>query len=141
MKKTILLVMSVISLSLTAMTQSIKVPMAVKNAFNVKFPTATEVKWGKENAKEYEADFKMNSTTASANFDGKGNWTETETQVAVEALPNAVTLAIKKKYPGSVITRGDKIEKPGKILYEADVKVNNKSHEVILTPAGAFTKS
>jgi len=141
MKKNIVLMMLGFTVSLAAISQSIKVPTAVKNAFKAKFPTATNVKWGKENAKEFEADFKLNGTTMSANFDSKGNWTETETQITTTALPDAVTTAIKTKYPGSVITKGDKIERPSKTLYEADVKVNNKKMEVILTPEGTFTKS
>ena len=140
MKKNIFLVMLGFMFSLAAIAQ-LKVPTAVKNAFRAKFPNATNVKWGKENAKEYEADFKLNNIVTSANFDGKGNWTETETEIAANALPDAVTTAIKNKYPGSVITKGDKIEKPSKTLYEADVKVNKKIMEVLLTPEGKFTKS
>jgi hypothetical protein len=141
MKKNIMLVMLGITISLAAISQSVKVPTAVKSAFKAKFPTATNVKWGKENAKEFEANFKLNATTMSASFDAKGNWTETETQIAATALPDPVTTAIKNKYPGAVITKGDKIERPSKTLYEANVKVNNKKMEVILTPEGTFTKS
>ena len=121
--------------------QKINVPAAVANAFKSKFPDAAGIKWGKENAKEYEAEFKLGTTAVSANFGVDGSWKETETAISVTELPVAVSSAITAKYSGAVITGADKIEKPGgKTYYEAEITVNNKKKEVILTEAGTFTK-
>src|SRR5258705_13059424 len=98
---------------LSANCQSKKVPAAVKSAFAAKFPGATNVKWGKENAKEYEAEFKLNNNSISANFAMDGSWVETESVIPVADLPAAVTSAIHKKYPGAPITLAEKTEQPG----------------------------
>lgn len=122
----------------TAACSQLKVSETVKKAFDAKFPGATEVKWGKENAKEYEAEFKLNNTAISANFGLDGSWKETETTIKTTDLPVAVMDAIKKRYPGAVITLAEKVEMPDKTYYETIVKVNNKKKEVEITPDGKF---
>ena len=114
-------------------------PAAVKTAFATKFPGATDVKWGKENAKEYEAEFKLNNTSVSANFKTDGSWTETETTIPSSELPAAVTNTVNKKYPGAVYGVTEKIEKPGaKILYEVNITMNGKKKEIELNPDGVI---
>ena len=141
MKRNIIVLTLACIASLPVISQSLKVPDAVATAFKSKFPTATGVKWGKENAKEYEAEFNLNNTAVSANFKLDGSWVETETTIPSGELPAAVSSAINKKYPGAVYTRTEKIEKPGgKILYEANIKVNGKKKELELNADGSFDK-
>jgi hypothetical protein len=119
----------------------IKVPHVISIAFTKQFGDATNVKWGKENAKEYEADFYLKGVKMSANYDLQGNWKETETEIAVKYLPEAVLSAIKTKYPSATISGADKVEKAAHgIMYEADVKINSKKKEVELFPDGKFVK-
>jgi len=116
-------------------------PVAVKTAFNTKFPGALNVKWGKENAKEYEAEFKLNNNAISANFLANGEWVETETSLSAADIPVTISNAIKSKYPGATITKGEKLEKPGdKIFYEVFIKTNGKTKEVELNADGSFVK-
>jgi uncharacterized membrane protein YkoI len=118
-----------------------KAPAVVTAAFEKKFAGATHVKWGKENAKEYEAEFELKGTKMSANYDLQGNWKETEAEILVKDLPEAVVRAISAKYPGAVISGADKIEKAdGKIIYEADIKMNGKKKEIELFADGEFVK-
>lgn len=141
MKKNIVVLMLAIAASLSAISQPLKVPAAVKTAFNTKFPNATNVKWGKENAKEFEAEFKLNNKPVSANFGLDGSWVETESVIAVSDLPAAVSAAISAKYPGAPITLAEKTEQPGnKILYEVAIKVNGKKKGIELNPDGSFVK-
>jgi hypothetical protein len=117
------------------------IPSAVKKAFTAKFPGAADVKWERENAKEYEAEFKVNNTNVSANFKTDGSWTETETTIPSSELPVAVTSAVNKKYPGAVYGVTEKIEKPGaKILYEVNITANGKKKEIELNPDGVIVK-
>jgi hypothetical protein len=117
------------------------VPAPVKIAFNNKFPGATDIKWEKENKKEFEANFKMNNAEVSANFGLDGTWVETETTIPSSELPAAVANAVNKKYPGAVYGVTEKIEKPGaKILYEVNLTVNGKKKELELSPDGIIVK-
>ena len=98
-------------------------PAQVKTAFDKKFPTATKITWGKESAKEWEADFLLDGIKISAVFFEDGKWLETEQMIKATELPKAVADAIKAKYPGWIIAEADKTEsaKLGAI-YEADLK-------------------
>ena len=116
-------------------------PVAVKNTFEQKFPAATNIKWGKESASEWEAEFKMNSAKNSANFLADGNWVETETEIPVAQLPAGVVISIKKQYPAAEIVGAHKIETAQKgTMYEADIKTGGKKKEVVLTADGTFIK-
>ena len=141
MKNAFIVLMAAITIGLSANCQGLKVPDAVKNAFIAKYPNATNVKWGKENAKEYEAEFKMNNTAVSANFGLDGSWVETETVIPVSELPVAVKAAVSTKYPGAPITLAEKTEQPGnKVLFEVAVKVNGKKKSMELNPDGSWVK-
>ena len=135
--KTYIVVLILAIAGLSANCQSIKVPAVVKTAFSTKYPAATNVKWGKENAKEYEAEFKLNKNSVSANFKPDGTWVETESVIPASELPAAVKTAVNAKYPGALITLAEKTEQPGdKILYEVSFKVNGKKKSMELKPDG-----
>ncbi len=95
----------------------------IQKAFETKFKTATNVKWGKEGKTEWEATFSYEGNKLSANFAENGAWLETEKQIKITDLPKAVSAAIKTKYSDWTITKADKTDtsKHGKI-YEADLK-------------------
>lgn len=135
--KTYIIVLALVVAGSSANCQSVKIPEAVKTAFNAKYPDATNVKWGKENAKEYEAEFKLNNNSVSANFGPDGSWVETESVIPAAALPPAVMATVKAKYPGAPITLAEKTEQPGnKVLYEVTVKVNGKKKSMEVNPDG-----
>jgi len=119
----------------------VKVPDAVKTAFNNKFPTASDVKWEKESKTELEANFKMNNTNVSANFKLDGSWVETETIIPVSELPAAVSKVVNTQYPGGNYRRAERIERPGgKIMYQVNIKVNGKKKELELNEDGSTVK-
>jgi hypothetical protein len=122
----------VITLLFTASTSFAGSPPAqVQSAFDKKFPNSTNVKWGKENSKEWEADFKFDGKKLSANFLEDGTWIETEQEITIAQFPTAVSQAIAKTYPGWKITEADKTDtaKNG-LIYEADIKNNSQKKEV-----------
>ncbi len=114
-------------------------PPAVLKAFEQKFPKATEVKWGKENATEYEAEFDLGDTEMSANFSPDGTWLETETEISVDHLPAKVSEAIARQYPDWQMTGASHVEKPNaKSVYEVNIKSGMKKKEVVLSEDGTF---
>jgi hypothetical protein len=122
-------------------TMGLNIPAPVNNAFHQKFPQAEKVKWEKENAHEYEANFVMNSTLQSANFNDKGAWRETEVEIKVSELPQKVTESIKARYPGNQIVSAAKIELADKsVMYEADLKKGALKKEVLLKPDGSMVQ-
>ncbi len=115
-------------------------PQAVVDAFQKKFPTATKVKWEKENATEYEANFLMDKMEYSANFKEDGTWMETEMEVAYSTLPDAVKTAFEKQV-NKKATEASKIVKTGNItLYEVEYKDGMKKKEIIFNTDGSLAK-
>jgi hypothetical protein len=114
-----------------------KVPVAVMNAFKAKFPTAEKVKWSMENAKEYEAEFKVGKVEQSANFSENGTWLETEAEISKSQLPQAVIDAINKKYPNCKIEEVEQASSPeNSLFYGVTIKFNGKKFDIDLKATG-----
>ncbi|PSL47910.1 putative PepSY-like beta-lactamase-inhibitor [Chitinophaga niastensis] len=132
-------IIGLVLISASAFAQKIdqsKVPAPAKAAFAKSFPAATGVKWELEN-KNYEAGFKENGKHISAVYDAKGTWMETETAIAVTALPKAAAEYVASHYKGAKIKETAEIKKAnGDINYEAEV--NGK--DVIFDSKGNFLK-
>jgi hypothetical protein len=139
MKKYFLLVVTMLAITLSGF--AINVPKAVSDAFAKKFPGATNVKWGKENAKEYEAEFTLNGRSVSANFLADGSWVETETEISIAELPAAVTSAVQTKHPGAAIIKAEKNEAAkGGLTYEIKINAGNKKQELVIKADGTIVK-
>ncbi len=140
MKKTLLALLSVAIVSNSVSAQKIaaeKVPVAVTTAFKTKFPTVLKTSWEMENKTEFEANFHINGVETSANFDNTGKWLETETELKIAALPNAIQSTIKKDYAGFKINEASKIEniKNGK-CFEAEIEKGEETFDVLFTADG-----
>jgi len=136
MKKFILLQASVLLVCFAFGQHKTIAPEKAQSAFKAKFPTATQVKWGKESKTEYEAEFKLGNNDVSANFDVAGNWLETETGIAIKDLPKAITDKLATDYKGYKISEAAKIEKKEGITYEAEVKNGKVKKDLIFTADG-----
>jgi hypothetical protein len=138
MKKMIIIVAA---LMISAATQaqkvaSDKVPAVVMKAFNAKFPKA-EGKWEMEDKTQYEANFKFNGKEMSANFDATGNWTETEIEMSVSQLPEAVQQTLTKQFSDYKIKESSQVEQPGKAkFYEMDVVKGKEKSELKIAASG-----
>ena len=105
----------------------IVIPAPVSSAFSTKFPAATQVKWEKENATEYEAEFRMGGVQMSSNFAADGKWLETETEISFAQLPPAVSSSFSKNHKNAGKAEAAKIElASGKIIYEIEVAAEPK---------------
>jgi hypothetical protein len=114
-----------------------KVPAAVITAFKAKFPNATKVEWSMENAKEYEAEFKMNKAEQSANFAEDGRWLESEVEIEKSQLPQVVIDAINQLYPGAKIDEVEQASNPeSDLFYGVTVKLKGKEYDIDLKVNG-----
>jgi len=112
-----------------------EVPSAAKAAFNKKYP-GTHAKWEKEKD-NYEVNFKKENKTMSAVIDKSGTIMETETDIAVNELPQNVQKYLKSHYSGLKVKEAAKIVKAnGEVNYEGEV--NGK--DVIFDKNGKFIK-
>jgi hypothetical protein len=138
MKSRIICLSLILFMSIKLAAQGTGTPVAVTNAFNLMFPGAQNVKWGKENSKEWEAEFKVENIPISANFGLDGSWKETETTIKMEEVPAPVRNSLHNKYPAAKIKSSEKVEKPGKTYYEFSFMVGVKRKEVEISSEGKF---
>lgn len=137
MKKSIF-VIAVLAISLVACGQT--PPKSVTDNFNSKFSGATKVKWDQEEENEWEAEFKMNGSEMSANFDNAGRWMETEKEMKARQLPSAVQNAVKMQFAGYEIEEASEIETPDFKGYELGIEKGNEEFEVLVNADGKITK-
>jgi hypothetical protein len=143
MKKVFLVVAVVFSVSLFAQTERKSkkaiIPINVKTAFAQEFPN-NKAKWGMEDG-GYEAEFKINGNDASAVYDKNGHRKALEVAIKMVELPAISLEYLKKKYPTNKITETAKItDDKNAITYEAEIKKDNKSYDVLFDSNGNFIK-
>lgn len=125
-------------LSLGACAQK-NVPQNVEMAFKKQFPTAQKASWDKENATEWEAEFKMDGMDYSANFSNDGKWMETEYKVKTSDLPAKIQETLKNEFPSYKIGKAEVSETSKGKVYEVAMKGENDM-EVVLDENGKVMK-
>ncbi len=137
MKNLFLLIAIAAIFSISACAQSGKsVPAKVKTAFHQKFPKAKKVEWGRENTKEWEAEFKMNGKDYSANYDNKGNWLETEFEIKMPDIPAAVKTTLSNEFSGFKVKEPELSETKKSEVYEFELKKGETHMDVAIAPNG-----
>jgi hypothetical protein len=135
--KTSALIIAVILFSISACGQTNKdVPAGVATAFSQKFPKATKVEWGRENDKEWEAEFKIDGKEYSANFDNAGTWMETEYEIYAKEIPAAVKSTLDKEFAGFKIKVSEISETKDAKVYEFVLEKGEASFEAAIDPEG-----
>ena len=141
MKNLSVLILAITMFSFTACGQSAKnVPSEVKNAFSQKFPEATKVKWDKENATEWEAEFILNGVEYSANYDKSGTWMETEYKIASSELPAAVQAALEEQFGEYELDLAEVTETAEGKLFELGLKKGKEEMEISIDMNGKVLK-
>jgi len=134
MKKLMMIIAVSTGIAVSACAQ-VKVPSAVKSAFEKEYPS-TKVKWEKEGS-NYEAGFEQKGHEMSVVYTLAGVATEKEVEIAVIELPKAVRDYVSQHYKGAKIKEAAKITKSnGEVQYEAEV--NGK--DILVTPNGGLIK-
>ncbi len=138
MKKVITLMTLLVGFAIAVSAQA--PPANVQSAFKAKFPNGKTVKWEKENANEWEAEFKQHGVEYSANFSNEGVWKETEHEMKASGLPSAVQSTLNREFPGFKVEEAEKVETPEFIGYEVEIKNGGEVMEVVLNKSGKIIK-
>lgn len=141
MKTKLLIISAALLMSIFSYGQTEKnVPAVVKSSFTQKFPKATNVKWAKENDKEWEAEFKMDGRNYSANFDNTGAWMETEYKISANEIPGAVKTAIAKEFVSYKTDASEVSETAKGKVYEFVLSKGEEKMEAVFDPNGKLIK-
>lgn len=142
MKTLVLILSATLLFSFSACGQSGNdVPAQVKSAFALKFPKATNVKWGRENEKEWEAEFKNDGRSYSANFDNSGTWMETEYRINLSEIPVQVKATLDKEASGSKIKVSELSETKDGKFYEFVIGKGEGKAELVIDSTGNVVKN
>lgn len=113
---------------------------AVTQAFNTKYPSATQVKWERQNNYQ-KADFMDNQLSNTAWFAENGQWYMTETELNdLTRLPEAVQTAFRNsEYSGWTTDDIDRVERlDAETIYVIEVKKANQEFDLCYTQDGVL---
>lgn len=120
---------------------SVKVPTAVRAAFDKMYPSATGVKW--KSRKPYVmADFRDGSNVREAWFDVVGKWYMTKTEMTYAALPQAVRTAFEASaYASWKVEDVDQlVRNEMETIYAIDVKSGSFEYDLYYTADGVLLR-
>jgi len=113
-----------------------KVPEKVKTSFAQKFPDAKNIEWAMENDTEWEAEFTMNGVDYSSNFTVDGEWTETEFEIKITELPEAVQIVLNSNYSDYNIEGIESSETKEGVVYEIALEKGENNVELSISKDG-----
>lgn len=140
MKLSKLSITGLMLMGIAACAQKKELPTVVNESFSKKFPTAKSVKWDKENENEWEAEFKMDGTKYSANFENDGTWKETEHEIKITEIPEHIKSALNREFPKCKIEEAEISETSSKTVYEFGIEFNDQDMEVAVDNKGTIVK-
>ncbi len=117
-----------------------KVPAAVIKAVKDKFPGA-KIKEAEKEEEDGQTLYELELTYEGHKYDvtakADGTITEIEKQIKPADLPQAVSQALKAKYPKAEIEKAEEVTKGAKKTYKVIVvTATKKTLEVVLDPSG-----
>ncbi len=99
------------------------VPAAVVNGVKTAYPKAGPIEWDKDGVvnKYYEAEFRVDGFKYDVHLTPEGKIVRVKEDIAISALPEAVSAAAVARVPGSKIKDAEKITEGDLIRYEVEV--------------------
>lgn len=139
MKKVFLLISACSLFGLTVFSQEItydKVPFAIRQAFQKKFPVAKAVRYEKENL-IFKIGFLEGGKQCFATYDAAGKLLETEKAVNISSLPKEVKASASKNFKDYAIVEAVKREAFDKgVCYEMDLMKDQAGYQVRFSEKG-----
>ena len=115
------------------------VPAVVLNTFQLKFPTADDIKWKLEKD-NYQVDYKVNSKGNKLTIDFKGKILKHNQDLFISEIPRMVLETIKKRVGYFDVNDADKYVEGNKIIYEIQFKINGKDYFFWINEKGKLLK-
>ena len=140
MRNLLMIIVLAIAMTFMACEQKEAAPTKVKVAFEQKFPNAQNVKWDKENSKEWEAEFSMDNKEYSANFSTDGSWLETEYKVELSEVSDAVKATLAADFEAYKIKEAEISISNEARVYEFELEKGGSDIEVAISPEGNIIK-
>lgn len=119
-----------------------KIPSAVTDSFKEKYPDANGVEW-RDKVSVFSAVFSRDGVSYEAKYNSKGEWLNTESELAVDDLPSDVREGFEKsKYADWEIEKIHKIQLPGdKVQYRVLVgKTDIQKKNLVYSSQGRLLK-
>jgi hypothetical protein len=115
-----------------------RVPPAVTQAWQRRFPGVRRVEWKIKSDRNYEAEFTRQGADIAAKFDSAGTWLETESAISRSRLPEAVRRALAARFGGHRIVETQILERRDAPhpIYEVHVENATETVKVELTADG-----
>lgn len=142
MRKIVIISFFLLLLSGFATAQTIsqsKVPAVVVNAFRVKFPNASEVKW-KLNDGVYEVACRINQKANEVRIDYRGKILMHQQDLYISEIPKNVLSTIQSKEPFFDVNDADVVYENGNIIYQIKFENNNRERFFWIDTKGCIVK-
>ena len=134
---TVILALVIFSCNKNPGQKDMKVPQAVKAAFESEHSDVKDAEWEKE-GKYYEVEWEVNGKEQEIVYDQDGNIMATEHEITVEELPQAAQDYINENYAGQKVVEAELEETKKGRYYEAELRINGKEVELIFDSNGEY---
>ena len=88
-----------------------QVPIAVRQAFQAKFPAVKTVTWMLKSDKNYEAEYLVKGAEVTIKFDPTGKWLETESAIPASQVPAQLRQQLSTKFVGYKVVETQSMQK------------------------------
>jgi len=117
-----------------------EVPHNIKTSFLDIEPTASKIHWSIDED-IYRVKYQLKSKTTTSYFDIDGNWLETEYEINTKELPEAILKTLEEKLSEYSIVDIELVKtKEHPVLYEVDLKKNNKFYDILFDKTGKILR-
>jgi hypothetical protein len=116
------------------------IPDAVLKNFKAKYPNANSVKWEKDED-IFVVEFILDGQEYEAEFDKTGKWLETEKEIKIGDLPEAIQKVLNTKFSAYEVGEAEYVETADYgIIYDVVIEKRDKEIEIYFYPDGRILK-
>ena len=115
------------------------VPAIVLNAFQLKFPNASDVDWKLEKGK-YRVNFDVNNKDHQLIIDDKGKLLKLKQELWVSEIPKEVLGTMQSKVTYYDLNDATKLEEGGEVVYEINFENGDEDYDFLIGGNGKLIK-